>query len=32
MVSYDRATELETIGGNLIELPSSDWNRIAKAA
>ena len=30
--SYDRATELETIGGNLIELPSSDWRVIAKAA
>jgi len=30
--SYDRATELETIGGNLIELPSSDWRRIAQAA
>jgi len=30
--SYDRATELETIGGRILELPSSDWSRIAKAA
>jgi hypothetical protein len=30
--SYDRATELETIGGNLIELPERDWRVIEKAA
>jgi hypothetical protein len=30
--SYDRATELETIGGNLIELPQRDWRVIEKAA
>ena len=29
--SYDRATELETLGGGLIELPSSEWRRIAEA-
>jgi hypothetical protein len=30
--SYDRATDLETIGGALIDLPSADWTRIAVAA
>lgn len=29
--SYDRATELETIGGNLIELPERDWRVIERA-
>lgn len=27
--SYDRATEFERIGGNIIELPRTDWNIIA---
>lgn len=27
-INYDRATELERIGGDLIELPSRDWNRV----
>jgi hypothetical protein len=30
--SYDRATDLEAIGGALIDLPRSDWTRIAVAA
>lgn len=30
--SYDRATEFETFGGHILDLPSSDWNRIAIAA
>jgi succinate dehydrogenase flavin-adding protein (antitoxin of CptAB toxin-antitoxin module) len=29
--SYDRATELEKIGGNIITLPRSDWQRVAGA-
>lgn len=27
-VNYDRATELERIGGDVIELPSQDWKRV----
>ena len=30
--SYDRATEIEAMGGRLLELPSKDWQRIAVAA
>lgn len=30
--SYDRASELERMGGAVIELPKSDWERIAIAA
>jgi hypothetical protein len=30
--SYDRASELERIGGEVIELPRSDWQTILKAA
>lgn len=30
--SYDRATDLETIGGAIIDLPRADWQRIAIAA
>lgn len=30
--SYDRATELEYLGGRIIELPANDWTRIAEAA
>lgn len=30
-VSYDRATELETMGSQLIELSRSDWREIAEA-
>ncbi|MCC7144268.1 MAG: DUF932 domain-containing protein [Candidatus Eisenbacteria bacterium] len=30
--SYDRATEIESIGGRVIELPRHDWERIARAA
>ena len=29
---YDRATELETLGGRLIELPKEQWREIATAA
>jgi hypothetical protein len=29
---YDRATELEALGGKIIELPKSEWHEIAKAA
>lgn len=31
-VSYDRATELEHIGGQVIELPKNQWETILKAA
>ena len=31
-LSYDRATELEMLGGKIIELPPSDWKVIAEAA
>lgn len=31
-VSYERQVELERMGGNIIELPSTQWNRIAEAA
>lgn len=30
--SYDRATELERVGGSIIELPSTEWSVLAKAA
>jgi hypothetical protein len=30
--SYDRATDLETIGGAILDLPAADWKRIAVAA
>lgn len=30
--SYDRATELERLGGQVIELPPTDWQRMAEAA
>ena len=30
--SYDRASELEKIGGNVIELPRNDWQQIARAS
>jgi len=30
--SYDRATELEEIGGRIIDLPKTDWSAIAQAA
>jgi hypothetical protein len=30
--SYDRATELETIGAKVIELPKTDWRKLAEAA
>jgi hypothetical protein len=30
--SYDRATQFEEMGGRLVELPASDWKRIAEAA
>lgn len=32
VASYDRATELEYLGGKIIELPANDWTRIAEAA
>lgn len=30
--SYDRASELERLGGRIIELPKSDWEQLAAAA
>ena len=30
--SYDKATELEALGGTLIELNKTDWRAIAEAA
>lgn len=30
--SYDRATEIETLGGRLLDLPAANWQRIAVAA
>lgn len=30
--SYDRATELERIGGDVIQLPKGDWQQMLKAA
>jgi hypothetical protein len=30
--SYDRATELERVGGSLIELPTSEWSVLSRAA
>ena len=32
VADYDRATELERIGGRLVELPKADWARISAAA
>lgn len=31
-LSYERQVELEQVGGNIIELPTSQWNAIAEAA
>lgn len=31
-VSYERQVELERVGGNIIELPQNQWERIATAA
>lgn len=30
--SYDRATELERLGGTVLELPTSSWSEVAEAA
>lgn len=30
--SYDRATEIEAMGGRLLDLPAANWERIAEAA
>ena len=30
--SYDRATEIETLGGRILDLAANDWQRIAEAA
>lgn len=30
--SYDRSTELERVGGQIIELPANDWRELALAA
>ena len=30
--SYDRASELETVGGQVIELPANQWQAVANAA
>lgn len=32
VTDYDRATELERLGGSIIELPQHEWRTIAKAA
>ena len=32
VADYDRASELETIGGHVIELPANQWNTIATVA
>lgn len=32
IVDYDRATDIERIGGNVLALPATDWKRIAEAA
>ena len=32
LVSYDRASEFERVGGKIIELPANDWKVLAKAA
>jgi hypothetical protein len=32
VLSYDRATELETLGGTLLAMPQTDWRLLAKAA
>lgn len=32
LADYDRATDFERIGGQIIELPANDWKRIAEAA
>ncbi len=29
--NYDRATELEALGGRLVELPAKDWKEVAEA-
>ena len=31
-VSYERQVELERLGGNIIELPKTQWEAIAEAA
>lgn len=31
-VSYDRATELESLGHAVLELPANDWKQVAEAA
>lgn len=31
-IGYDRSTELEAIGGKIIELPSRSWKQVAEAA
>ena len=30
--SYDKSTELEALGGQIVELSQSDWKTIATAA
>jgi hypothetical protein len=32
VIDYDRATELERIGGQVIEMPRRDWMSLALAA
>jgi hypothetical protein len=32
VASYDRATEIERVGGKIVELPKADWARISAAA
>lgn len=32
IASYDRASELERLGGDIIELPANDWKALARAA
>jgi hypothetical protein len=30
--NYDRASDLERLGGRIIELPRSEWRQLAEAA
>jgi hypothetical protein len=32
IASYDRATEIERVGGKIVELPKADWARLSAAA
>ena len=32
VADYDRATDLEALGGEIIELPKTEWQTLAMAA